>query len=44
MIGVFRQSYLIFILYGSAFLDSKLEEKEVFLVEFEEGDMIANLI
>ncbi len=44
MIGVSRQSYLILILYGSAFLDSKLKESEVFLVEFEEGDVIANLI
>jgi hypothetical protein len=44
IICVSRQSHLVFILYDPAFLDSKFEEREVLLVEFEKGNMVADLI
>jgi len=38
------QSHLVFILDNPAFFNSKFEEREVFLVEFEKGNVVADLI
>lgn len=43
-IGLSGQSHLILIFYGPALFDSELEEGEVFLVEFEERNVVADLV
>lgn len=44
LICFYRKSDFVLIFDSSTFFDSRFEEREVFRIEFEEGDVVADLI